>query len=325
MNTPEQQDRPTGGDQDNGKQDNWERDLISHIALDALKEQRRNRRWSIFFRFAALVYFLPIVILLIPHDWTSAGISTGKHTALIEINGVIAPNAEASADNIIAGLRDAFKDDNTAGIILRINSPGGSPVQAGYVNDEIRRLRGKYPQIPVYAVIMDVCASGGYYIAAAADKIYADKASLVGSIGVRMDGFGFVEAMHKLGVERRLLTAGQYKGLLDPFSPLDPIVERHVHGLLNTIHRQFIDTVKRGRGKRLADDPRLYSGLIWTGEQGLKLGLVDALGNSSQVARDVFKAENIVDYTVHEDYFDRFAKRLGTAMMALLSKAPVLR
>jgi len=320
MNTPQQQDRPSGGEPDN-----WERDLISHIALDALKEQRRNRRWSIFFRFAALVYFLPILILLIPSDWTSAGISPGRHTALIEIKGVIAPDTEASADNIISGLRKAFKDDQTAGIILRINSPGGSPVQAGYVNDEIRRLRKAHPEIPLYAVIMDVCASGGYYIAAAADRIYADKASLVGSIGVRMDGFGFVEAMRKLGIERRLLTAGRYKGLLDPFSPMDPDVERHVHGLLDTIHTQFINTVKKGRGKRLADDPRLYSGLIWTGEQGLELGLIDALGSSSQVAREVFKAEDIVDFTVREDYFDRFAKRLGTAMMELIDKAPVLR
>ncbi len=320
MNTPEQQDQA-----ETATPDNWERDLISHIALDALREQRRNRRWSIFFRFAMLVYFLPIVILLIPSDWTTKGISAGKHTALIEIKGVIAPDAEASADNIIGGLREAFKDDNTAGIILRINSPGGSPVQAGYVNDEIRRLRGKYPDIPVYAVIMDVCASGGYYIAAAADRIYADKASLVGSIGVRMDGFGFVEAMHKLGIERRLLTAGQYKGLLDPFSPVDPTVEQHIHGLLETIHRQFIDIVKQGRGKHLVDDERLYSGLIWTGEQGLELGLVDALGSSSKVAREVIRAEDIIDFTVREDYFDRFAKRLGTAMMELLGKAPVLR
>ncbi len=292
----------------------WERDVLKKLAFSAVDEQRRARRWSIFFKSLMFVYLFTLLYLYLP-PLQHSGLSGGKkHTALIEVNGAIAADSEASADSIITSLRDAFNDVNTAGVIIRINSPGGSPVQAGYINDEIKRLRGLHADIPVYAVITDICASGGYYIAAAADKIYADKASLVGSIGVIMDGFGFVDTMKKLGVERRLLTAGSHKGFLDPFSPEKPEEVAHVKSLLNNIHQQFINTVKEGRGDRLKEDKNLFSGYIWTGEQGVELGLVDALGSSSYVAREVIGAEDIVDFSQHPPLFQRFADRLGLAM-----------
>ena len=266
------------------------------------------------------LYLFAILVLYWPSDWSSVAIGGDQHTALVEINGIIGVDAEASADNIVGGLRSAFEDENTAGIIIRINSPGGSPVQSGYVNDEIIRLREKYPDTPLYAVITDMCASGGYYIAAAADKIYADKASIVGSIGVLIDGFGFTGTIEKLGVERRLLTAGEHKGILDPFSPINEEEVEHLQSLLDQMHRQFIDTVKKGRGDRLkGDDDVLFSGLFWSGEESLELGLVDALGSSSYVARDVIGVEEIVDFTVHETYLDRFARRFGTALASALA------
>ncbi len=299
----------------------WERDVLKKLAFSAVDEQRRTRRWSIFFKSLMFVYLFTLLYLYLP-SMSHSGLEGGKkHTALIEINGAIAADSEANADSIITGLRDAFDDANTAGVIIRINSPGGSPVQAGYINDEIKRLRGLHPDIPLYAVITDICASGGYYIAAAADKIYADKASLVGSIGVIMDGFGFVDTMKKLGVERRLLTAGDHKGFLDPFSPEKPEEVAHVKSLLDNIHQQFIATVKKGRGDRLKEDQNLFSGYIWTGEQGLKLGLVDALGSSSYVARDVIGAEDIVDFSQQPPLFQRFADRLGLAMAKAVSSA----
>lgn len=291
----------------------WQQDLINRLAFAALNEQRRTRRWGIFFKFLIFAYLIGILFIYTPSMDLDPGVHA-RHTALVEIKGVISPEAEASADNIISGLREAFENKNAAGVILRINSPGGSPVQAGYVNDEIRRLRAKYPETPLYAVISDICASGGYYIAAAADKVYADKASIVGSIGVRMDGFGFVEAMEKLGVERRLLTAGEHKGFLDPFQPVKESDVQHVRTLLADIHQQFIDVVKTGRGERLKEDPNLFSGFVWTGEQAIALGLVDELGSSSQVARDVIGAETIVDYTPIEGLLERFSKGLGTAL-----------
>jgi protease-4 len=220
---------------------------------------------------------------------------------------------------VVSGLREAFKDKNTVGIILRINSPGGSPVQSGYIYDEIMRLKGLNPDIPLYAVITDICASGGYYIASAADEIYADQASMVGSIGVVMNGFGFTDAMDKLGVERRLMTAGTNKGFLDPFSPLKEEEVSHVKGLLGNIHQQFIDAVKSGRGERLSESPEIFTGLIWTGEQGVQLGLVDALGSSSYVAREVIGNEKIVDFTPRPDYWERFADRIGMTMANVLS------
>ena len=296
------------------KNENWEREALSNLALSAVTEQRRARRWSIFFKLLMMGYLFLVLFIFVADKKGESGLKLGNHTALIEIQGVIADSAPANADTIITGLRAAFKDDRTQGIILRINSPGGSPVQAGYVNDEIGRLRKEYPDIPVYAVITDVCASGGYYIAVAADEIYADKASIVGSIGVLMDGFGFTGAMEKLGVERRLLTAGESKGFLDPFSPQKEEDVKHIKDMLTNIHQQFIDVVKKGRGDRLKYNDRLFSGLIWTGEQGIELGLVDALGSASHVAREIIGEESIKDFTVRPDYFQRFADRFGTAM-----------
>ncbi|OGT19730.1 MAG: peptidase S49 [Gammaproteobacteria bacterium RBG_16_57_12] len=298
--------------------ESWERDVISRLAFAALKEQRRTRRWGIFFKVLTFAY-IGLILFYFSGQWAGEPITKGRHTALIEIQGMIADNMEASADNIISGLRAAYKDKNTAGIILRINSPGGSPVQAGYVYDEVNRLRDEHPDVPIYAVITDICASGGYYIAASADEIYADKASLVGSIGVLMDGFGFVDGMHKLGIERRLITAGDHKGFLDPFAPLQEADVKHVKGMLGEIHNQFIAMVKQGRGERLKDSPDLFSGLIWTGEKGVELGLVDGLGSASYVARELINQERIVDYTIRPNYLDRFAERIGMAMVNVLA------
>jgi protease-4 len=259
---------------------------------------------------------LLFVVLVFVTSLPSArdSLERGKHTALIDVEGVIAATTEASADNIVTGLRNAYKDDNTAGIILRINSPGGSPVQAGYINDEILRLREKHPDIPVYAVIADICASGGYYIAVAADRIYADKASMVGSIGVLFNGFGFVDAIDKLGVERRLVTAGEHKGFLDPFQPMKEEDRQHLENMLGNIHQQFIDVVRRGRGDKLQENDKLFSGYVWTGEQGIEMGLVDELGSSGFVAREVIKQERIKDFTYRPTYFERLADRIGNAM-----------
>jgi protease-4 len=291
----------------------WERDVLNRLAFASLNEQRRARRWSIFFKGLMFLYLFALLALMLPGQ-QGGSVKLGRHTALVEVKGIIADGTEASADNIVTGLRKAFEDKNTAGVILRINSPGGSPVQSGYVYDEIKRLRAKYPAIPLYAVVSDMCASGGYYIAAAADSIYANKASVVGSIGVLMNGFGFVDAMDKLGVERRLLTAGEHKGFLDPFSPSRPEDVAHIKTILGDIHTQFITAVTEGRGARLKDDPALFSGLVWTGEQGMELGLVDGLASASQVARDVIGAENIVDFTPRPHYFEKLAASLGTAM-----------
>ena len=299
---------------DEGGADSWHRDVVNRLAFAALNEQRRTRRWNVFFKALLALYLLALLFLYMPSDWSSISKTSEKHTALVDLSGVIASKTEGSADTVIEGLRNAFDDSNTAGVILRANSPGGSPVQAGYINDEIRRLRKKYPDTPLYAVVADMCASGGYYAAVAADKIYADKASIVGSIGVRMDGFGFVEAMEKLGIERRLLTAGEHKGFLDPFQPINTADVTHVQQLLDDIHEQFIDVVKTGRGDKLKDDPAIFSGFVWTGEQAVDLGLVDELASSSYVAREVIGAETIVDYTPTEDLLQKFSKRLGTAL-----------
>jgi len=317
---------------------NWEREILNRLAFATLNEQRRARRWSIFFKLIGFGYLFLLLFLINP-EWSGTlgeeVIDGGKHTAIVEIEGVIEDQGEASADKVIAGLRAAFKDKNTAGVIIRINSPGGSPVQAGYINDEINRLREKYQakKVPIYAVITDMCASGGYYIAVAADEIYADKASVVGSIGVLMDGFGFVGSLEKLGIERRLMTAGENKGFLDPFSPAKKEDTQHVQELLNNIHQQFIDKVKQGREKslktknklKLLDNQKLFSGLIWTGEQAVALGLIDSLGSSSYVAREVIKAEKIKDFTVRTDYLDRFAQQLGAKLTGILFKPLTVR
>lgn len=292
----------------------WERQLLEKLAFASLKEQRAKRRWSIVFRFLVLFYLIAVLVLVVDWGGTSEKISDGKHTALINIRGTIEATGDASADKINGALQSAFEDKGTAGVILRINSPGGSPVQSGIVYDEIRRLRTKYPDIPLYVVVEDLCASGGYYIASAADKIFVDKASIVGSIGVLMDGFGFTGAMDKLGVERRLLTAGENKGFLDPFSPQDEKQKEHAQSLLSEIHKQFIEVVRQGRGKRLKETPEMFSGLMWTGSQSIELGLSDDFGTVDSVARDVIKVENILDYSVKENIAERVAKRLGAEM-----------
>ena len=300
----------------------WERRLLERLATEYLRDQRRARRWSLAFKLFLVAYLIALLVI-----WKTGEVApvTGRHTALVELNGVIGPGRDVEADRIIRGLRRAFENDNVAGIILRINSPGGSPVQAGYINDEIRRLRKKYPKRKVYAVIGDVCASGGYYVAVAADAIYADKASIVGSIGVLMEGFGFVGAMRKLGVERRLFTAGERKAFLDPFSPLEEEDRQHAMKLLKQVHRQFIRVVQEGRGKKLVHDADLFSGLFWTGEQAVKLGLVDGLGSAGYVAREIIGAEDVVDYTPKEEIWERVTRRFGTAVAGALASETLYR
>jgi protease-4 len=295
-------------------EDNWERRVLERLATDGLREQRRARRWGIFFKFLAFG-FLFFVLFAALGAWTgSERLCLDKCTAMVEIQGEIDATGRASADNVIAGLQAAFKNKGTQGVVLKINSPGGSPVQAGEINDEIRRLRGKYPDTPIYAVVEEICASGAYYVAVAADKIYVDKASLVGSIGVIMDGFGFVGALDKLGIERRALTAGDNKAFLDPFSPLSAKQKEYAQQMLADIHQQFIGVVKAGRGSRIKDSPELFSGLVWNGKRSIELGLTDALGSVRSVARDVVKAEDIVDFTVQENVAERVARKFGAAM-----------
>jgi protease-4 len=291
---------------------NWERSVLEKLAMSAVQEQRRTRHWGILFKTLTFLYLF--VVLFLAAGWFgSDGVSIKEHTALIDLQGVIASD-QASADSVIASLQGAFEDKKTKGVILRINSPGGSPVQAGQIYDEIKRLRAKYPKIPLYAVVDDICASGGYYVAAAADRIYVDKASIVGSIGVLMDGFGFTQTMEKLGVERRLLTAGENKGFLDPFSPVDPKQQAFAKQMLEEIHGQFIGVVREGRGKRLKETPEMFSGLVWSGEKSIQLGLADGLGSVESVARDVIKVEDIVDYTQQVGLAERLAGRLGASV-----------
>lgn len=293
--------------------ENWERQTLEKVALAAVTEQRRARKWGIFFKIIGFVY-LSFILIMVMGLMNGADLPSAKtHTALVDLEGVIAPGNQASAERMIEGLQAAFKNKHAKGVILRINSPGGSPVQAGQINDEIKRLRALHPTIPLYAVVEDICASGGYYVAVAADKIYVDKASLVGSIGVLMDGFGFTGTMDKLGVERRLMTAGENKGFLDPFSPVDPRQKEHAQTMLSEIHQQFMQTVKKGRGARLKETEDMFSGLIWTGARSIELGMADAIGSVEYVAREVIKAEDIVDYTPRQSLADRFAKRFGSA------------
>jgi protease-4 len=291
----------------------WERKVLEKIALDGLKEQRARRRWGVFFKLLGFAY-VGVLIWGIFDLGGGDAIDGERHTALIQMNGVIQAKGETDADTVVGALQAAFDDKNTAGIILRINSPGGSPVQSGIIYDEIRRLRGKHPEVQLHVVVDDVCASGGYYVAAAADNIYVDKASIVGSIGVLMDGFGFTEAMQKVGVERRLLTAGENKGFLDPFSPMDAQQKGYAQEMLTEIHGQFIDAVRKGRGKRLKETPEMFSGLMWSGAKSVQLGLADGFGTVESVARDIVKVENIRDYTVKQNFAERIAKRFGADM-----------
>ncbi|MBK7415548.1 MAG: S49 family peptidase [Dechloromonas sp.] len=299
MDTPQTQNSPP----------EWERKTLEKLAFAALDEQKASRRWGIFFKALGFIYLL--VVLLAVVDWGADSEHQERHTAMVSLNGVIQSKGEANAEKLMAALQSAFEEKNSVGVVLRINSPGGSPVQAGMINDEIRRLRAKYPDKPLYAVVEDMCASGGYYVAVAADKIYVNKSSIVGSIGVLMDGFGFTGTMDKVGVERRLLTAGANKGFLDPFSPQAETHKSHAQSMLNDIHQQFIDVVKTGRGKRLKETPEMFSGLMWTGVQSVQLGLADEFGSVDSVARDVIKAEKVLDYSVKDNIAERFAKRLG--------------
>ena len=292
----------------------WERNVLEKLALEALAEQRIARRWRVALSLAWLV--LLFLLLFAALGWVGGKrdvSSLDKHTALVELKGVIASDSKASADKIINSLQNAFKDKNTQGVVLRINSPGGSPVQSGYINDEIKRLRTKHKDIPLYVVVQDICASGGYYVAAAADKIFVDKASIVGSIGVLMDGFGFTGTMEKLGVERRLVTAGENKGFLDPFSPINAEQQKYAKQMVDEIHQQFIKVVRDGRGKRLKETPEMFSGLVWSGEKSVAIGLADGLGGLDYVARDIIKAEQVVDFTVEDSFSETVARRLGAS------------
>ena len=305
---------------------NWERKVLEKLALEALAEQRRGRRWGIFFKLLGFGYLALVLVLALDLGSGDKAAEGEKFTALVNLNGVIKAKGDSNAEDIIGSLQAAFEDKHTAGVILRINSPGGSPVQSGIINDEMRRLRAKHPEIPLHVVVEDVCASGGYYVAVAADKIFVDKASIVGSIGVLMDGFGFTGTMEKLGVERRLLTAGVSKGFLDPFSPENETDKAHARQMLGEIHQQFIDVVRKGRGKRLNETPEMFSGLMWSGARSIELGLADEYGSVESVARDVLKAETIRDYSVKPNFAEKLAKQFGadvaegaTSLLARLS------
>ena len=291
---------------------NWERQLLEKLATAALVEQRRARQWKIFFRLAWLLIigFIVASLFMRNEDKTGAGLSGSGHSAVIKLDGVISSDND-SGQKMVDALDQAFRDRNTKGVIIDANSPGGSPVLSGMVYDEIRRLKKQHADIPVYVVVSDVCASGCYYIAAAADKIFVDKASIVGSIGVLSDGFGFTGAMEKLGIERRLKTSGENKAMGDPFSPVNPKHDAVRQQLLDDIHQQFIQAVRDGRGKRLQNDPQMFSGMVWLGAKAIPLGLADGLGTVPSVARDVVKAEKTVDYTQQDDFSSRVARRIG--------------
>ena len=305
----------------------WERNTLEKLLFATLEEQKAQRRWRTFVRLAWLAFFI-VVIWTLTYRGSPGADKATPHTAVIEIDGEIGPKSEASAEFIVAAAKAAFEDQGAQGVVLLINSPGGSPVQAGIINDELRRLKARYKK-PLYAVVEESCASAAYYIAVSADRIFVDKASMVGSIGVLMEGFGFVGLMDKLGVERRLFTAGENKGFLDPFSPQTDRHRQHAQAMLDQIHKQFIDVVKAGRGKRLKETPELFSGLFWTGQQAVDLGLADQLGNLDYVAREVIKAEELVDYTRRDNVAERLAKKFGAAIgegaIRALKAVPAIR
>jgi protease-4 len=319
-NLPDRSSMPDPALSGAGGGSGWERQLVEKVLLATVAEQRRARRWGIFFR------LLTLLLIGAALFWSLFGASlgrhgtVGRHTALVEMNGPMDSEGPVTADAVIESLRAAFEDAATAGIVLRINSPGGSPVQAGMINDEIRRLRAAYPNTPLYTVVEDLCASAGYYVAVAGDKIYVNRASLVGSIGVLMDGFGFTGLMDKLGVERRLLTAGANKGYLDPFSPVSEAQKEHARQMLAQIHQQFIDVVREGRGKRLKETPELFSGLVWSGATSVEMGLADDFGSVQSVARDVIKAEDVVDFTQRASVAERLARRAGISAAEMFSQ-----
>ncbi len=301
------------------QREGWERRLVEELAREALKERRTSRRWNTFFRLLLFLYVAVVTVLLWQGgEW--GGDLAGEHTAVVQIRGLIADGTAANARDVIAGLKDAFASEGTRGVILRINSPGGSAVQSALVHDEILRLRKEHPDIPVVAVVTDTAASGAYYIAVAAEKIYANRASIVGSIGVRLDGFGLVGTLDKLGMERRLFTAGDHKGFLDPFLPLNPEEVAHVEGLLEDVHQQFVEAVKQGRAERLVDDPMLFSGLFWTGEEAKKLGLIDGFADEATVAREVIGVEKTREFTHRREWWERLSERVGAAVVSRLEE-----
>ena len=300
---------------------NWERQALEHLLLENLKETRKARRWKAVFRILTLIVFVGAVLAVFDFHLPGRGMGMEKHTALVTLEGEISSSSMANALDINSSLTAAFESENSAGIVLRINSPGGSPVQAGMMNDEIHRLRKLYPSKPFYVVVEDICASGGYYVAVAGDQILVDKASIVGSIGVIMEGFGFTGLMDKLGVTRRMITAGSNKGMMDPFSKENPQQVEMIKTMIDEIHQQFIAVVKAGRGDRLKETPEMFSGRVWNGEQAIKIGLVDGYGSVESVARDIFKAPDILDYTMKENFAERVAKRFGAEVGAAAGKA----
>jgi len=298
----------------NQNDEQWERSVLEKVALASVVEQRRSRRWSIFFKLLFLAYIVIITSVVVSPMGSGVEMTKGSHTAVVDVKGIIVSGGEADADTIIESLHDAVEDPNTKGIILRVNSPGGSPVQSSYVYQAIIDLKKSHPDIPVHAVVEDLCASGGYYIASAADKIFVNESSIVGSIGVVMNGFGFTDVMKTLGVERRLYTAGEHKGFLDPFSAVNEGEREHVQTMLNSIHQEFIQAVKNGRGDRLQENPELFSGLVWAGSDSVRLGLSDGIGNVKSVAKNEIGAEKIVDFTAQKPFIERLAKNMGVAM-----------
>ncbi len=300
---------------------NWERQALEHLLLENLKETRKARRWKAVFRVLTLIVFVGAILVIFDFQLPGGRMGTEKHTALVSLEGEISSSSMANALDINSSLTAAFENEHSVGVVLRINSPGGSPVQAGMINDEIVRLRKLYPSKPLYVVVEDICASGGYYVAVAGDQILVDKASLVGSIGVIMEGFGFTGLMEKLGVTRRMITAGSNKGMLDPFSKENPQQVEMIKTMIDEIHQQFIDVVKAGRGDRLKETPEMFSGRVWNGEQAINIGLADGYGTVDTVARDVFKAPDILDYTMKENFAERVAKRFGAEVGAAAGKA----
>ena len=292
---------------------NWEKQTIEKIAMESFIQQKSSRRWGIFFKLVGLIY-LGWVLFFVLTSSNNSTIATGDFTALITLSGEIGVDSEVSAINVKSSLKEVYENPGTKALILSINSPGGSPVQSGIINDEVNRYKSLYPQIPVYAVIEDIGASGGYYIAVAADKIYVDKASIVGSIGVLMNGFGFEKAIKKLGVERRLITSGENKAILDPFLPVQPKQKKFMQELLREVHSQFIEVVKKGRGNKLSPNPEIFSGLFWSGESAINLGLADDYGDIDLVAREVVGHEKIIDFTTQSNFADKFAKKLGASI-----------
>ncbi|MGZ8189810.1 MAG: signal peptide peptidase SppA [Methylococcaceae bacterium] len=307
-----QQDNPLKVE--SSRESGWEREIIEKLALAAITEQTRARRWSVFFKSLLFLYLVVVFgLAMYPKIKTDISTAGNAHTAVIDVVGMIAEDKEANAESIIESLRDAVKDPHTKGIILHANSPGGSPVQSSYVYEEIRKIKKAHPKLPIYAVVSDICASGCYYIASASDKIFVNPSSLIGSIGVLMDGFGFVDIMQKVGVERRLLTAGAHKAMLDPFSPPKEDETKYMQGLLDQVHQQFITAVKEGRGGRLKETTDMFSGLVWTGEAGVKLGVADGFGNDDTVAKEFIGAETLVDFTQQEKLLDKIAGKLGAS------------